>query len=244
MNISWSTVFSSIVASVGACTFLGWLCREWISARLHKSIQHEYDIKLEDFKSRIHYEYDLKLESSKMGFQKVLDEHQTRFKYWYDEKAKAIKELYSNACELYYSLYFLQLFERLYGNRPPEEWIKKERKIRNDQITTIKLKVKKDWYILRLFLDDEEDNAFVEFGNEINDWSKILFDIDNENRAKEIKENGNVLVDDMKKVLDKLRSIFRDALYGVTTDDSLNGREESFHRNNQKLQSEQKPFAE
>lgn len=219
MNDFWKIVLSSVGFSVGACAFLGWLCREWISARLRASIQHEYDkkfaeyekrvqheydVQLEGFKSRIHYEYDLKLESSKTDFQKVLDEHQTRFKYWYDEKAKAIKDLYSNACELYYSLYFLQLFEWLHGNRSSEEWIKKERKTRKDQITALKLKVKKDWYILRLFLDDEEDNAFVEYENEINDWSRVLFDINDENRTKEIKENGNMLIDDIKKVLDKL----------------------------------------
>ena len=44
-------VISSMAASSIVCCVLGWLFREWISARLKKSIQHEYDVELEKFKA-------------------------------------------------------------------------------------------------------------------------------------------------------------------------------------------------
>ena len=44
--------------------------------------------------------FDKKLANHKAEVQKVIDEHQIRFKYWNEEKIKATKELYSNACDL------------------------------------------------------------------------------------------------------------------------------------------------
>ena len=140
-------------------------------------------------------------------------------------------------------MFFLQAFEKVYGNRIAEESVK-ERKRRRNEISSLRLKVRKDWYYLRLFLDDEEDNAFVEYEKEIDSWSVILFDNNEQNRAKEIKENGDAFINNMKQVLGKLRSVFREALYSVTTDVPPNGRDISFHRSNQMMQSEQNSSAE
>ena len=257
MDISWSTVFSSIGASVGACAFLGWLCREWISARLHKSIQHEYDKKfadyeakvqheydkkfadyeakvqhkydkkfadyetkvhhmyderLEDFKSRIQFEYNLKLESSKMDFQKVLDEHQTQFKYWFDEKTKAIKELHTNAGDLFYSLCYLHTIE----SNPSQQWGDSNREeIEKELKQHVYLNMQKtinEWINLRLFLDDNEDKVFKEFSDITQMWFRVLLNPDSEQRIKYIEDNQLIMLKDIESVLNKLRTCFQASL--------------------------------
>ena len=85
MNNFWSTLGISVTGSVLLSGILVWLCREWISARLRKSIQHEYDVKLEGFKA---------------GYPKVLDENRIAFSWWHEAQAKAIQETYSNIAEL------------------------------------------------------------------------------------------------------------------------------------------------
>ena len=77
--VDWGTVLSSVIVSAIGCSALCWLCREWISARLRKSIQHEYDVKLEGFKA---------------GYQKVLDENRIAFSWWHEKQAKALQEIY------------------------------------------------------------------------------------------------------------------------------------------------------
>lgn len=77
--MDWITIVSSVGASTVVCAFVGWLCREWISARLRKSIQHEYDVKLEGFKA---------------GYQKVLDENRIAFSLWHEKQAEALQEIY------------------------------------------------------------------------------------------------------------------------------------------------------
>lgn len=91
--IDWGTLLSSVGTSTVACGVLGWLCREWISARLRKSIQYEYDVKLEGFKA---------------GYQKVLDENRITFSWWHDEQAKALQEIYAIIveCQKKYYDYF------------------------------------------------------------------------------------------------------------------------------------------
>lgn len=80
MNEFW-TVIISVLSSSGICGLLIW--------RIKKSIQHEYDVKLEGFKA---------------GYQKVLDENRIAFSWWYDEQAKAIKEIYSSIAKLCISI--------------------------------------------------------------------------------------------------------------------------------------------
>jgi hypothetical protein len=55
------SVLTSIAASGALAAFLIWLSREWISARLKASIQHEYDQKLESLKSQLKAQSDVAL---------------------------------------------------------------------------------------------------------------------------------------------------------------------------------------
>ena len=68
-------ILSSIGASVVCSTAVIWLLKTWIFARLTKSIQHEYDKKLENVKT---------------ACQKFLDENRISFSWWHEELAKAI----------------------------------------------------------------------------------------------------------------------------------------------------------
>lgn len=237
MSDFWKTVLSSIGLSLGTSGLLVWLCREWISARLHKSIQHEYDkrfadyekrvqheydVQLEGFKSRIHYEYDLKLESSKTDFQRVLDEHQTQFKYWFDEKTKAIKELYANAGNLYCSLSYLHVAE----SNSPKQWsVNDQEKIEDElkkQVAFFFEKVINDWLKLRIFLSDDEDKLYYEFNGKTKMWFNVLLNPDTDQRNKYIEDNQKAILSDIDGVMDKLRTSFREALSVATKEASQN----------------------
>lgn len=70
MNDFWS-IFSFSVGGASICSIaLTFLLREWISNRLKKSIQHEYDVKLEGYKA---------------GYQKLLDENRIAYSWWHEE---------------------------------------------------------------------------------------------------------------------------------------------------------------
>ena len=75
--IDWKTVIISFLTSSAFWGLLIWCIK--------KSIQHEYDVKLEGFKA---------------GYQKVLDENRIAFSWWHEAQAKAIQETYSNIAEL------------------------------------------------------------------------------------------------------------------------------------------------
>ena len=217
MNTLWTvicSVVSSVLASVSLCGILGWLCREWISARLRASIQHEYDIKLEDFKSRIHYEYELKLESSKTDFQKILNEHQTRFNYWHAEKAKTIKVVYSYLSFLYYNLNMLLSVEI------DPIWnanivIKKQRETDLKQAILKKMADSiQEWLMFRLYLGDKEDALFAVFQNNVDK----LYDICNESNeytfSEEKRRDIDMLLRNLEAILNHLRKVFQDILQG------------------------------
>lgn len=75
--IDWKTVIMSFLTSSAFVGLLIWFIK--------KSIQHEYDVKLEGFKA---------------GYQKVLDENRIAFNWWHEEQAKAIKKTYAAIADL------------------------------------------------------------------------------------------------------------------------------------------------
>lgn len=211
MNEFWKTVFSSIGLSVGTCAFLGWLCREWISARLHKSIQHEYDLKLEEFKSKTHYEYELKLESSKIDFQNRLNERQTCFNHWYEEKAIAIKEFYTSLSKLFSEFYECHTIEEAYTagcDMPPEINLKDK----EDLIYKLENDLFKDWLRLRLFWEDEDDSFVDVFFKKANSFVKTIVSKEEEMYSQQEKEQNDMLLKDMTQIMEMLRKQFRASL--------------------------------
>lgn len=65
-------VISSAVVSGALAGVIVWLSREWISARLKASIQHEYDQKLEAHKARLKSENDIALLETKNRMEQQL----------------------------------------------------------------------------------------------------------------------------------------------------------------------------
>ena len=217
MNSIW-TIIGSVGTSLIASGGLVWLCREWISARLTKSIQHEYDIKLEDFKNRIHFEYELKLESNKKDLQRVLDEYQIRFKYWYDEKSKAEKILYSSLSEMYYS-YVKFVHEDTvflkYSN--PSERVRLAQEM-IDYLQGIMEKCFSNWLKQRLYLDDEEDaiiNKLFLINSEI---EAVCIDYIHKNNLEQLKSSIKEILIRMSDCLKLLRKSFQHSLQAVQID--------------------------
>ena len=141
MNEFWTTVLSTAGAAACASAIVSGV----ITSVASIWIQHIYDRKLEEHKAEV---------------QKKIDEHQIQFKYWYDEKAKAIKELHSNAGELFYSLCTLHVIE----SKGPQQWDSNKREeAENELKKQICLKMQttiNEWIKLRLFLNDNEDSVF------------------------------------------------------------------------------------
>ena len=210
MSSVW-TIIGSVGTSLLASGGLVWLCREWISARLQKSIQHEYDLKLEEFKSKTHYEYELKLESSKIDFQNKLNEQQTCFNHWYEEKAIAIKEFYTSLSKLFGEFYECHTIEEAYTAgcvMPPEINLKNK----EDLIYKLENDLFKDWLRLRLFWEDEDDSIVESFFRKANSFVKTIVSKEEEMYSQQEKEQNDMLIKEMTQIMELLRKQFRASL--------------------------------
>ncbi len=197
MNNFWSTLGISVTGSVLLSGILVWLCREWISARLRKSIQHEYDVKLEGFKA---------------GYQKFLTENEIRFSWWHEEKAKAIKEIYSDLSELAFCLQYLQTLET-----DPRWQINGKEQVRSNLITRFALSIERSaekWLKLRLFLGDMEDQKVSEFRIKTDQLFTLYAHSVMNNTADMLKSEGEQILRDINAIMDILRHNFQDILQG------------------------------
>jgi hypothetical protein len=60
----------TIISSAGVSLFLVWLLREWISTRLKASIQHEYDQKIELYRTQLKYANEVAFLELKMSLER------------------------------------------------------------------------------------------------------------------------------------------------------------------------------
>ena len=197
MNNFWSIFGVSVTGSVLLSGILVWLCREWLSARLKKSIQHEYDVKLEGFKA---------------GYQKFLAENEIRFSWWHEEKAKAIKEIYSDLSELAFCLQYLQTLET-----DPRWQINGKDQVRSNLITRFALSIERSaekWLKLRLFLGDMEDQKVSEFRIKTDQLFTLYAHSVMNNTADMLKSEGEQILRDINAIMDILRHNFQDILQG------------------------------
>ena len=199
MNNFWSTLGISVTGSVLLSGILVWLCREWISARLRKSIQHEYDVKLEGFKA---------------GYQKFLAENEIRFSWWHEEKAKAIKEIYNDLAAVHYDLTFLLALE----NDPNWQVDLVLKANVREQIgarytNSIDLRHQK-WMRLRLFIEDSEDNVMKEFALKTAQIQNIYYHCILTNNIPVLQKDGPTVLKELESIMEKLRHRFQDILQG------------------------------
>ena len=197
MNNFWSTLGISVTGSVLLSGILVWLCREWISARLRKSIQHEYDVKLEGFKA---------------GYQKFLAENEIRFSWWHEEKAKAIKEIYNDLAELSFCLQYLQTLET-----DPHWQINGKELVRANLITRFSLNIEhsaEKWLKLRLFLEDMEDQQVLTFRIKTDQLFTLYAHAIMNNTSGVLETDGEKILKNINDIMESLRHRFQDILQG------------------------------
>ena len=191
----WQTILSSVGLSAIACSILVWICREWISARLQKSIQHEYDVKLEEFKA---------------GYQKILSENETRFSWWHEEKAKAIKAVYGDLADITFCLQYLQTLET-----DPRWQIEGMEIVRKNLITRFTVHIENSaerWLRLRLFLDDEEDGGVSGFRVRTDKFfTAYAYSLV---KKEEFGKEGLQILAELNDIMECLRHCFQDVLQG------------------------------
>lgn len=197
--VDWGTVLSSVIVSAIGCSALGWLCREWISARLRKSIQHEYDVKLEGFKA---------------GYQKVLDENRIAFSWWHEEKVKAIKEIYNDLANAAFDLTFLLTLENDPRWQVDLELKAKVRKLVVDRYTASIEPRHQRWICQRLFIEDSEDKKVIEFTLKTDQLLTIYSYCMMTNNIAELQKNGPVVLKELETIMETLRHRFQDILQG------------------------------
>ena len=187
--IDWNTVIISFLTSSAFGGLLIWFVK--------KAIQHEYDVKLEGFKA---------------GYQKVLAENEIRFSWWYEEKAKAIKEIYSDLSELAFCLQYLQTLET-----DPRWQINGKDQVRSTLIARFVLSIEhsaEKWLKLRLFLGDMEDQKVSEFRIKTDQLFTLYAHSVMNNTADMLKSEGEQILRDINAIMDILRHNFQDILQG------------------------------
>jgi len=90
ISVVSSTVLSGLLA--GALIFLA---RTWITQRLQKAIQHEYDQKLEAYKAQLKAQNQIELERLRCNLSMMSSEHQVRFLKFHDRLAEVVAETYA-----------------------------------------------------------------------------------------------------------------------------------------------------
>ena len=203
MKSDWKTIFMAWGGAAVLPLVLGYLFREWISVRLKKSIQHEYDTKLEGFKA---------------GYQKILDENQIRFSRFYSEQADTIKELYIRLSKLKIELSNLTTAFKTVSEDEKEQY-ENEKKLHQKVIDTynpcseyfLNHKIFLSEQLcskIALFIETARD-SYIEYhvaGYEINKHSSELK-----------REARKKVCEDLEEILTELQTMFRVILNGDDT---------------------------
>jgi hypothetical protein len=97
-SISSFLAQAAVVAALSGA--LIWLTRSWISERLANSIRHEYEIRLEAYKSELRAESEIAIEKLKSQLQLTAVEHQIRFAKLHEKVAEVLAETYARLMNL------------------------------------------------------------------------------------------------------------------------------------------------
>ena len=204
----WTTLLNSpVIASIIEALLV---C--FVISRL----QHKRNKELEEEKALIQHDCDIRLERYRLEFNQLLSEHQTQFKYWYDEKAKAIKGLYFSIQELFYSLTeFLFTF-----NEFKKHGLDQEReailKAKYSLFESAHDKAHIEWLKNKLFLDEKEDVVIDCFFNGCAQFVQNYINYLNNHEEDAFVEKGFNVLEKTKTVLPRLRKAFREALNAPT----------------------------
>lgn len=189
MDISWTTVISSLVASgvfsgVFACI-------------LGACLQRRNNKELEVYKAEV---------------RKSTDEHQIQFKHWHEEKAKAVKEFYYSAVMWYQEMSAFRAVSQMYVASPTAA-IKQRLNIKMERVLQLNESTHRDWTYLRLFLENEElliaDRLFDKGGAVFDDvgsqYQKNSYSLKKETMGRELKEMISII----EELRQKLQGILK-----------------------------------
>lgn len=180
-----SPVIATVVETILLCGFVLWL-------------QHIYNKKLEQHKEQV---------------QKKIDEHQIQFKYWHEEKSKAIKEFYYSAVLLYQEMRDYQIISKKFAINMTVG-IQMDLEERMNRILQSNNTSYRNWTCLRLFLKNDEllisDSFFSKahsiFKSLSSQYKQKDYTIDSEKIEREIDELLILIEDLRKKLQDILKS--------------------------------------
>ena len=187
----WETVITSFLTSSAFWGLLIW--------RIKKSIQHEYDVKLEGFKA---------------GYQKFLAENEIRFSWWHEEKAKAIKEIYNDLANASFDLTFLLTLENDPRWQIDLELKAKVRKMVVDRYTASIEPRHQRWICQRLFIEDSEDKKVIEFTLKTDQLLTMYSYCMMTNNIVALQKDGPIVLKELEMIMETLRHSFQDILQG------------------------------
>lgn len=133
----------------------------WLKTRLEKSIQSEYDKQLENFK---------------MGCQQIINKSNVSFSWWHNERANAMKIIYSSLAELEIALKHATPIMTPDFTSSPKEEIKKYFENRFDNLQTVYHNAYHTWANNRIFLESDINN---DIDNMINKCNSAVFSYKN-----------------------------------------------------------------
>jgi len=145
-------------------------------------------------------------------YNKKLAEHQTRFKYWHEEKAKAIKEFYYSAVLLHQEMKDYHAISKKFAKKMTVG-IQTDLKERLKHIIQSNNTSYRDWTCLRLFLKNEElsfsDSYFFTahsvFKSLSSQYKQENYTIDNEKIERELDEMSQ----EVESLREKLQAILK-----------------------------------
>ncbi len=187
MNEFWTTILNSpVIASLAECALL---------CGVILLLQHIYNKKLEEHKAEV---------------QKKIDEHQTRFNWWYQEKAKAVKEFYYSTVILCREMrdFHVVIQNAKNNSSATVEDFKK----RADRIIQLNISSYRDWKCLQLFLEDK----YLEIADPFFLKSGSIFEFFfNQMTQKDFTPNKEKINEEIKKmsiIVEELRKQMREIL--------------------------------
>lgn len=111
-------LLGSITASSAVALLVGWIFRNWISVRLQRAIQHEYDQKLEVHKARLKSESDVELERLRSELQIAASRRSVQYSRIYEKMLEVISETSERLTELQGAV---ALYTSIFNNVPGPE---------------------------------------------------------------------------------------------------------------------------
>ncbi len=190
MNYDWPTFLTSIggsaVVGLGAAYAI---VQTFFKKKIESEVQSKYDEALANLNAKNLQE----LEGFKTGYQKVLDENQIRFSWYYSEQAQVIKKLYSQMIELQQCA--LNIFSMC------DKTLPKNAKQLNELSETEKFKEVNNnlhcyFYQNSIFFDDELHKNMQQFFDEINNH---FFKETNKKNKEELFRSLSLITTNLKK---------------------------------------------